>query len=103
MTTTATGARYVGRCDQLRAEHLSDYDDSERVITAATFKRHLGVEAYRDLEIKLGYRSPSGRIECPDLKLASDYAVSFGKGRWRGKPCVCCHWSAYHHIWLIPS
>ena len=97
-----TAARFVGRCDNLEAEHLDDYDQSERSITARTFQRHLGAEACRDLEIELGYRSSNGLLTTPGLTLASDYAASFGKGRWRGRPCVCCHWSAYHHIWLIP-
>jgi len=101
MTATAAGARYVGRCDQLNANDLYDYDDSERSITARTFRRHLGAEAYRGVEIALGYRSQDGLLVNPGLTLASDFAVSFGKGRWRGRPCVCCHWSAYHHIWLI--
>jgi len=103
MPAATLSARYIGRCDQLKAQDLHDYDDSERSITARTFRRHIGADAYQDLEIQLGYRDLNGRIKCKGLTLASDWAVSFGKGRWRDRPCVCCHWSAFHHIWLIAS
>ena len=85
--------KFIGTCVELSARHLEDYDVTEREITAKTFRKHVGPEVYRELERRLGYDK--------HLRLADDYAVSFGKGKWRGKPAVCLRWSSIHHIYLV--
>jgi hypothetical protein len=93
---------FIGRCDQIQADDLHDYDHSQRTITAETFRRHLGRGPYRQLERTLGYRDEDLFLYIPGFKLSTDYSVRFSKGKWQGKPAICCHWSAYHHIWTLP-
>lgn len=80
---------FVGTCVHLSADDLHAYDDSEREITYHTFVKHLGRELIQEINRWSGV--PVGR----------DKHVSFGKGKWRGKPCVCLHHSAIHHIWTL--
>lgn len=87
-------AVFVGRCDSLRAIDLEKFDDSSREISNRTFRKHIGKEMYEEFERDLGY----GRSW---LLLSGDCHVSYAKGLWKGKPAVCCFWSAYHHIFLI--
>jgi hypothetical protein len=86
---------FVGTCVQLSAADLDDFDDSVRQITNRTFRKHLGPDLYREFEACLGYGREIG------LWLSRDYCVSYHKGRWKGKPAICCMWSSIHHIWLI--
>lgn len=78
----------------MRAKDLHDYDDTERSITYRTFVKHVGVETIRELNSALGYSGSK-------LSLKNDWAVSYGKGKWRGRPAVCMHHSSIHHIWTI--
>lgn len=88
----ATTYQFIGRCDSLDADDLDAFDNSSKPISNRTFRKRIGKEAYRDFEKSLGY----DRL---GLTLSGDYHVSYQAGRWRGKPAVCCKWSAYHHIW----
>lgn len=85
---------YIGRCDHLRAEDLDEFDETSADITNRTFRKHLGKEVYLEFERGLGYVDRW-------LKLSMDYHVSYAKGLWKGKPAVCCFWSAFHHIWQL--
>ena len=86
-------ASYVGRCDSLRAADLDAFDESSRTISNRTFRQQLGAEMYRAFEDDLVY----GHW----LRLSGDWNISYAKGKWRGKPAVCCFWSSYHHIFLL--
>ena len=80
---------FIGTCVGLRAEDLYDYDDSERSITYRTFRKHVGMDIIRDLNEQFGF------------PLCRDWHVSYGKGKWKGKPCVCMHHSRIHHLWYL--
>lgn len=84
---------FIGRCDSLRAKDLDNFDESSVPITNRTFRKYLGAEDYKQFEKVLGY----GR----GLRLSKDWHVSYSKGMWKGKPAICCFWSAYHHILII--
>lgn len=86
---------FIGTCVGLKAEDLHDFDDSSRGITNRTFRKFLGKEEYREFELSLGYRDGSG------LVLSKDWHVSYAKGKWKGRPAICCWWSGIHHIWVI--
>lgn len=86
-------SEFIGTCGSLPPSQLDQFDDSARDITYRTFMKHLGSEVVREFESALGY----GR----HLRLKDDYHVSYQKGKWRGKPAVCCMWSSIHHIWAL--
>jgi hypothetical protein len=83
---------FIGTCVRLEANDLYAYDDSERRITYRTFARHLGRDAIRELNERFGGRP-----------LSQDHCVSFGRGKWKGRPCVCLHHSRIHHLWYLPG
>jgi len=86
-------SRFIGTCVSLgNGGAIRDMVDDARDITAATFRKNIGAEAYRELESQLGY------TDIPGLSLAGDYAVSFAKSKYRGKPCYYCRWSAIEHV-----
>lgn len=79
---------FVGTCVVLEAKDLEAYDETERDITYRTFRKHVGREIIEDINRFNG------------VPIHKDWAVGFGKGRWKGKPAVCMHHSEIHHIWL---
>lgn len=86
--------RWIGTCVGLPLRDLEAYDESEREIKVATFRRLVGPENWR--EIRDSFPHPPF--------IGQDWAVQFGRGKWKGKPCVCVHHSSIHHLWeLIPE
>jgi hypothetical protein len=84
--------RFIGRCDDLSARDLDKFDESSLPIGNRTFRKAIGRDQYREFEKSLGYDRY--------LRLSKDWHVSYAKGLWKGRPAVCCFWSAYHHIWV---
>ena len=80
---------FIGICVSLQAEDLHAYDDSERRIKYRTFLRHVGRKVVADLDRLFG------------VPLRRDWHVSFGRGKWKGRPCVCLHHSRIHHLWYL--
>lgn len=87
-------AKYVGRCDHLRARDLEAYDDTEDPISYNRFHYYVGQDEIDRLEEEYGYKG-SG------LTFENDHCVRFTQGKWKGKWAVCMHWSSYHHIWRL--
>lgn len=85
--------QYIGRCIELNGQDITDMVDAARDITVQTFRKHIGTEAYQQLEADLGYDSR--------LRLANDHCVSFGKSKYRGKSCVYCRWSAIEYVFTL--
>ena len=83
---------YVGCCVQLNGRHITEMVDQSRSITSRTFRRHITKELYDQLELSLGYRKGTR------LFLSTDYAASFSKSKYRGRPCVYVTWSAIEHV-----
>lgn len=81
---------FIGTCVGLEFNDLQDYDDSERIIKYQTFLKHVGREIVAELDAAFG------------IPLRRDWHVSFGRGKWKGKPAVCLHHSAIHHLWYLP-
>lgn len=70
---------------------LIDMIDRNREVTAATFKKNVGAENYKMLETALGY--PFG-----SLRLATDYAVTFHKSKFKGRKAYYVRHSAIEHV-----
>ena len=86
---------YVGCCVQLNGRHVTDMVDQSRTITDRTFRKHITKGQYNELELALGYRNGTR------LFLSTDYAVSFSKSKYRGRPCVYVTWSAIEHVFAV--
>ena len=84
-------ANWIGRCDSLTFEDLTDFDDSSRFIKYRTFVRLVGGAIVRKLDRDFG------------VPLRRDWHVSFATGLWQGKRAVCLFHSAYHHIWTLEA
>ena len=82
---------YVNNCISAQGLDITDMVDQAIQITVRTFAKHCD---YREASAMLGYG------DCPGLTLANDYAVTFHKSKYRGKPCYyICH-SAIEYIYL---
>lgn len=84
--------QFVGTCVGLQASDLHDYDDTERAITYRTFRQHVGAQVTAEINSWAGW---------PGTHFSRDWAISYGKGKWKGKPAVCLYHSRIHHIWTI--
>lgn len=94
---------FVGTCVAFTLAELQAYDETERDITYRTFAKHVGPEVIREINCGEGigcarYDYEPGRA---GLTLKQDWHVTFGKGKWKGKPAVGMHHSSIHHIWII--
>lgn len=80
---------FIGTCVNLRAKDLNDFDDSSFIITYETFRKHVGGEVTKKLNESFG------------VPVGTDFAVSFRKGKWKGRKAVCMIHSGIHHLWYI--
>jgi hypothetical protein len=65
-------------------------------ITYRTLKKHLG-QALVEVEASLGYDTGSER---GGLRMSKDWAVSYARSVYRGRPCLYFAWSRIEHIFL---
>jgi len=82
---------FIGTCVHLPARLLEDYDVSEKRITYRTFRKLAGKELVDKLSRDNG------------VPLSKDWSLSFGRGVWKGKPCICMHHSCIHNLWYLPG
>jgi hypothetical protein len=80
--------------DSNSGHYIRDMVDSSEKITYETFLRNVNREEFYRMEKALGYGNDIG------LRMKKDWAVSFFKGIFRGKPCYYFDWSRIEHIFL---
>lgn len=68
--------------------------DSSREITRRTFLKYVDRDSMREMELGLGYVAHHKQ----GLTMAADWAVSYHKGRYKGRRCIFFQWSAIEHI-----
>lgn len=89
---------FLGSCvgwpkrDTFAEGGLSEAIDRSLEITAETFKRRIGVEAYNDIEEQLGY----GKNQF--MRIADDYAVSFHRSKWHSHTIYYLRHSAIEYV-----
>jgi hypothetical protein len=71
--------------------------EAERSIGYATFRKAVGPEALDAWARARGYSVGAER----GLHLKSDWAVSYYRSRFKGRPCVHLRWSAIESIWIL--
>ncbi len=84
------GFVYTTNCVAHNANNVHLLDamiDESQQITYKTFRKHCNDDALREFDSQ-------------GVRLAKDYAVSFYKSRYEGKPCYYMVHSAIEHIWL---
>lgn len=81
---------FITDCVSARGCDIEDMVDNARDITVETFKKHIGLENFRDLEDRFG--------RCP--RLQDDYAVSFSKSKYRGRECVYMTHSCIEYVFV---
>ena len=85
-------AKFIGRCAELEAADLAEYDDTSREIDNAKFVQLIGLDHYSYLEFRLGYGDW--------LRMRDDRCVEYTAGVWKGRPAACCFWSQMHHLYF---
>jgi hypothetical protein len=80
----------VATCIDSSYEDINAFDESSKQITYNTFRKYVNIRWVQDY---LGYSDSP-------LTLKKDYAVSYAKGYFKGKPCVVMFWSAIHHFFI---
>jgi hypothetical protein len=84
-------------CVASDGQSINDMTAAAKEITYRTFRKHLG-RALVEAEHGLGY--DTGRRREIGLRMAKDWAVSYFRSTYQGKPCFYFRWSAIEHIFL---
>lgn len=85
---------YTTCCVDSDAESIHDMVDRAREVTYQTLRKHCdGVDQFA---AGLGYDTGNER---GGLRLKDDFAVSFHKSLYRGKPCYYVDHSRIEYIW----
>jgi len=67
-------------------------------VSYETLRKHLG-KALVTVEAELGYQTGRGGYRGA-LRMKKDWAVSYWRGTYQGKPCLFFRWSHIEHIFL---
>lgn len=80
----------ITTCIGAKAYEIDEYDATERLISYRTMLKHVGADGIQLIMKDLGYDF---------MHIKDDWAVKFGKGRFRNRTVYCVHWSAIHHFY----
>jgi len=93
---------YETNCVSSHADDLEPMIDGAREITWETFRKHVHVSEVQRVFSNYSYRGEkinpeTGEATC-EFHIKDDYAVSFCKSKFKGKPCYYIRWSAIEYI-----
>lgn len=88
------GFRYLIDCVHSGGHSITAMVDAEREISRRSFLRHVDRENLREVEAGLGYAGHWRQ----GLTMAGDWAVSYYRSEYRGRPCYFFRWSSIEHI-----
>jgi hypothetical protein len=97
--------KYLGSCvscPDTAVQHLVKMVESGRAISWRTFRRNIGKSNYDELASHLGYLIGYAGL-CGELRLETDYAVSFHKGKYRGQTAYWCEHSCIEYIYTAKA
>lgn len=86
---------YKTNCVNSTARLINDMVDNARQITWKTFCKYVAVESVKEVFPDYSYRQEYSGC---GFHIKDDYAVSFYKSTYRGKPCVYIYHSAIEYI-----
>lgn len=88
----------ITTCINARGEDIDEMNRAARDITYDTMRRIVG-DAFINAQRELNYDVPGtrgrGRI---GLTMRSDWAVSYHRSTYQGRPCLFFRWSHIEHI-----
>jgi hypothetical protein len=86
---------FTTNCISSDGESINRMTDAARSITRRTFLRHVAPGALAEIEQSLCYDTGTER---GGLRMSNDWAVSYHKSTYRGRPCVYFRHSAIEWI-----
>lgn len=91
--------QFVTNCVNANGGDIRAMVDSATSIERSTFLRYVDRDQLRELEKSLGYSVGHER----GLHMSNDWAVSYHKSTYRGRPCRYFCWSAIEYIFCHPT
>lgn len=85
---------YQTNCVNAVGFDIQEMVDKSEEITLTTFRKYAG--GLEELEKSMGYDTGHER---GGLRLSNDWAVSFYRSQYKGRPCVFMVHSAIEYIW----
>ena len=85
--------QFITNCVNSTYEKITDMVNDARDITYETFCKYVD---WKDVSEMLGYALHPSQ----GLMIKNDYAVSFHKSRYEGRPCYYVCWSAIEYIFV---
>jgi len=83
---------FLGNCIGLNGDSINRMKDDSVSITRKTFLKYVPYSIMKDMETSLGYDN--------NLRMASDWHVSYHKSTYKGRPCYYFCWSAIEYIFV---
>lgn len=88
--------QFITTCINARGEDINAMNDAARGITYDTMRRVAGAP-FVEMQRELNYDVPGMRNRT-GLTMRRDWAVSYHRSTYRGKPCLFFRWSHIEHI-----
>ena len=89
---------YLGDCTSYEYEDIQSFDENSKQITASTFRKKIGPDAWNWLNFRLDYCNENHVFPNSKLTLNTDWHASFHSGILRGKKVVAVIHSGIHHF-----
>lgn len=90
--------QFITTCVNAKGEDIDAMNRAARDVTYDTMRRTVG-DAFVEVQRELNYDVPSTpRRERIGLTMRSDWAVSYHRSTYQGRPCLFFRWSHIEHI-----
>lgn len=90
--------RFVTTCVNASGDDITAMNDAAKEITYDRMRRIVG-QPFVDLQKQLNYDVPGTRgRDRIGLTMRGDWAVSYHRSTYQGKPCLFFRWSHIEHI-----
>lgn len=92
---------YLGDCTLYRFRDIQSFDESSKQITASTFRKKIGPDAWNWLSFKLDYCNDNHVFFNSNLRLSTDCHVRFYAGTLRDQKVAAVIHSGFHHFFKV--
>ena len=86
---------FVTSCVSAKGEDIDEMNRAARDVTYRTMLKHVG-DAFIEAQEQCGYDVRNQRTH--GLFMKNDWAVSYHRSTYQGKPCFFFRWSHIEHI-----
>lgn len=91
--------RFETTCVSARGEDINAMTRAAKEVSYRTMLKHVGADAFLEVQKQLGYDVP-GHGERIGLTMKKDWAVSYHRSTYQGRPCFYFVWSHIEHIFV---